>query len=448
MKTLYVQLTSSSVPKENVELEVLNCVQNESFCNLLGYELVNGIRIDGTLCQKYIKPKDLLLDFATVNKEVYQSILYQWESIQCHLLDTMPEPHEICKIVIPQEFIEWLCNYSSNGHSQEYKVYTYRQVGEKLMRNNNVRLSANELYNELIKPIEMRIQSCVYKYRGKLDRFVFSEGGIKSSSRIVKMINEMDNNAVFYRLFQWQQENQEYLDFDNYSCSNQEFTVNGVTFTMVYVKAGSFYMGSDETDNERPIHLVMLSRDYYIGRFPVTQELWRAVMGTEASCYFKGDRLPVESVTWDECQVFTRRLSELTGEDFRLPTEAQWEYAARGGIKSRGYKYSGSDNLDEVAWYEGNSEHKTHEVGMKRLNELGIYDMSGNVWEWCNDKYRSSYISSDPVVDPKGCCDGSCRVYRGGSWNFNAKKCRSAERDFFTPNYRNNSLGFRLAMYL
>lgn len=447
MKTLYVLLTSSSVPKENVELEVLNCVQNESFCNLLGYELVNGIRIDGILCQKYIKPKDLLLDFATVNKEVYQSILYQWESIQCHLLDTMPEPYEICKIVIPQEFIEWLCNYSSNGHSQEYKVYTYRQVGEKLMRNNNVRLSANELYNELIKPIEMRIQSCVYKYRGMLDRFVFSEGGIKSSSRIVKMINEMDKNAVFYRLFQWQQENQEYLDFDNYSCSNQEFTVNGVTFTMVYVKAGSFYMGSDETDNERPIHLVMLSRDYYIGRFPVTQELWRAVMGTEAFCYFKGDRLPVESVTWDECQVFTRRLSELTGEDFRLPTEAQWEYAARGGIKSRGYKYSGSDNLDEVAWYEGNSEHKTHEVGMKRLNELGIYDMSGNVWEWCNDKYRSSYISSDPVVDPKGCCDGSCRVYRGGSWNFNAKKCRSAERDFFTPNYRNNSLGFRLAMY-
>lgn len=448
MKTLYVQITSSPVPEENVKLEVLNCVQSDSLCNLLGYELVNGVRINGIPCQKYIKPKDLLFDFSAVNKEVYQSILYQWESIQSHLLDKMPESHEICKIVMPQEFIEWLCSYSCTGRLQESKVYTYHQVGERLMKNNTVKLSASELYNELIKPIEVRLKSYVYKYKGTLDRFVFSEGGIKSSFRIVKMVNEMDKNAVFYRLFQWQQENQVDWALDNHYSSNQEFTVNGVTFTMVYVKAGSFYMGSDEIDNERPVHLVMLSRDYYIGRFPVTQELWRAVMGTDASCYFKGDKLPVESVTWDECQMFAHRLSELTGEDFRLPTEAQWEYAARGGIKSRGYKYAGSDNLDDVAWYEGNSEYTTHEVGTKQLNELGIYDMSGNVWEWCNDKYRSSYMSSDPVIDPKGCSDGSCRVYRGGGWSFGAKKCRSAERDFFTPNYRNNNLGFRLALYL
>ena len=183
------------------------------------------------------------------------------------------------------------------------------------------------------------------------------------------------------------------------------FTVNGVTFTMIAVEGGTFQMGatseqgSDAESDEKPVHSVTLS-DYCIGETEVTQELWEAVMGSNPSGFSGYPQRPVEKVSWNDCQEFITKLNQLTGKNFRLPTEAEWEYAARGGNKSQGYKYSGSNTIDNVAWYYSNSASRTHDVKTKSPNELGIYDMSGNVWEWCYDWYGS--YSSGSQTNPTG----------------------------------------------
>ena len=212
---------------------------------------------------------------------------------------------------------------------------------------------------------------------------------------------------------------------------------------MVKVEGGTFRMGSTKYDDEKPVHSVRLS-DYSIGKCEVTQEEWIAVMGNNPS-YYKGDNKPVEQVSWNDCQEFIKKLNELTGLQFRLPTEAEWEYAARAGNKSQGYKYSGSNTIGNVAWYRKNSEKNTHQVGTKAPNELGIYDMTGNVCEWCNDWYNSSYYSSSPATNPTGPTTGSYRVKRGGSWLSSAQDCRVSYRSIDYPDYRDNGIGFRLA---
>ena len=223
---------------------------------------------------------------------------------------------------------------------------------------------------------------------------------------------------------------------------------DGVSIDMVKVEAGTFMMGAtsemkDPYDHEKPVHQVTLTNDYYMGKYEVTQALWEAVMGSNPS-YFKGDNLPVEEVSWNDCQEFISKLNSMTGRKFRLPTEAEWEYAARGGKKSRSYQYSGSSNISDVAWYDGNSGSKTHPVGTKQANELGIYDMSGNVCEWCSDWY-SSYSSSSQT-NPTGSVSGSSRVYRNASWSGDARGCRLSCRIYITPDFRNNFLGLRLAL--
>lgn len=240
------------------------------------------------------------------------------------------------------------------------------------------------------------------------------------------------------------------------------FTVNGVSFEMVAVKGGTFWMGAQNMDpfvanydieaesNEKPSHSVTLG-DYYIGRYEVTQELWEAVMGSNPS-EFKGSVNPVEWVSWDDCQEFIKELNKLTGKTFRLPTEAEWEYAARGGSKSKGYKYSGSNDINSVAWYY--EKHRavawycdnsgTHPVGGKTPNELGLYDMTGNVWEWCQDMYGS--YSDDAQTNPQGPSSGSYRVLRGGGWSGHARVCRVSYRGSYTPDYRRYDFGLRLAI--
>ena len=228
----------------------------------------------------------------------------------------------------------------------------------------------------------------------------------------------------------------------------QTFTVNGVSFNMMLVKAGTFTMGAtpeqqDPNRGEKPAHRVTLTHDYYMGETEVTQALWYAVMGSNPS-YVKGDHLPVEKVSWYDCQEFVGRLSELTGRVFRLPTEAEWEFAARGGNNSRGYQYAGSNNLDEVAWY---CDNRTQHVKSKRPNELGLYDMSGNVFEWCQD-WEGDYCS-ESQTDPTGpgpAADASRRMARGGSFCDGAWYCRVACRVDYSPNDHNFRYGLRLAL--
>ena len=224
-------------------------------------------------------------------------------------------------------------------------------------------------------------------------------------------------------------------------------TVNGVSFNMIKVDGGTFTMGAtSEQQNpypdENPTHQVTLS-SYYIGETEVTQALWKAVMGKNPS-KFKGDNLPVERVLWKDCQKFIEKLNSITGKRFRLPTEAEWEFAARGGNKSNLTQYSGGGNIDDVAWYDGNSGKKTHPVKKKKANELGIYDMSGNVWEWCQDWWGS--YGSSAQTNPKGPDSGSFRVLRGGSWFNNASYCRLSIHIGVSPRFRGDAIGFRLAL--
>ncbi|MBR7029514.1 MAG: formylglycine-generating enzyme family protein [Bacteroidaceae bacterium] len=240
---------------------------------------------------------------------------------------------------------------------------------------------------------------------------------------------------------------------DSYADSTADMSLQEM-LEMVEVEGGTFTMGatseqgSDAYDDEKPTHQVTLST-FFIGKYEVTQALWQEIMGSNPSD-FKGDLLPVEQVSWDDCQEFLRKLNArkaefgiTDGRTFRLPTEAEWEYAARGGKLSKGFKYSGSNNIGDVAWCDENSGNKTHPVGTKQANELGIYDMSGNVWEWCQDWFGD--YSSGAQTNPQGPASGSSRVFRGGSWYYFALG-RVSNRRSLTPDIRFNFLGLRLVL--
>jgi len=231
---------------------------------------------------------------------------------------------------------------------------------------------------------------------------------------------------------------------------------------MVKVTGGTFRMGSNWNSDEQPIHSVTVD-SFWMGKFEVTQKVWKSVMGTNPS-NFKGEDLPVENVSWYDTVKFCNKLSERDGFEpvytingtqvtcdftkngYRLPTEAEWEYAARGGNQSRGYTYAGSNSAGTVAWYWDNSGKKTHPVGTKQPNELGLYDMSGNVWEWCWDWYDKKYYAQSPSKNPKGPSSGAQRVRRGGSWDLLAEDIRSAYRNHSAPSYSNiYGFGFRLS---
>jgi formylglycine-generating enzyme required for sulfatase activity len=211
---------------------------------------------------------------------------------------------------------------------------------------------------------------------------------------------------------------------------------------MVFVEGGEFIMGDAEFEDAPP-HKVTVS-SFYIGKYPVTQAQWEAVMGNNPSEFKNCENCPVENVSWYDCQEFIQKLNAKTGKTYRLPTEAEWEYAARGGKRSKGYKYAGSNEIEAVAWYYKNNENKTHPVGQKSPNELGIYDMSGNVWEWCNDWYGDYRLNEAYAKNPQGPDSGTCRVLRGGSWGSGAGGCLVADRDSGRPDGWGDNLGFRL----
>jgi formylglycine-generating enzyme required for sulfatase activity len=265
---------------------------------------------------------------------------------------------------------------------------------------------------------------------------------------------------------------------------------NGSSFDLLYVEGGHFQMGSTDEEayeDEQPVHEVQVSA-FYFGQFPVTQALWLAVMGGENPAYFPADKRPVESVSWYDVLVFCNQLSVLAGytpryysdeafqqvfgqteagfslpeEDvdftvyfrpgvigYRLPSEAEWEYAARGGNLSENYRYAGGNDLDKLGWYDDNSHGETKEVGLKLPNELGLYDLSGNVYEWCEDHRHENYEGAPDNGSPwlNEIQQNSSRVFRGGSWNDYAQGCRSTYRYNYHPALRILNVGFRVVLF-
>jgi sulfatase modifying factor 1 len=224
-------------------------------------------------------------------------------------------------------------------------------------------------------------------------------------------------------------------------------------YPLVAVEGGCFMMGCDperdgECEEDEILHQVCLS-DFMIGKYEVTQAQWEAIMGENPSAFQDPacPDCPVEKVSWEDIEIFLKKLKEKTGLNYRLPTEAEWEYAARGGNKSQHYKYAGTTNdLDSVAWYRDISGSKTHPVGQKAPNELGIYDMSGNVFEWCADAY-TSYAASPQQNPTQPGLAGAFRCLRGGSWDYDGNYCRAANRIFNNPDYRYSSgSGLRLVL--
>lgn len=240
------------------------------------------------------------------------------------------------------------------------------------------------------------------------------------------------------------------------------YTPDSFVHEMVQIEGGNFQMGSEDGKiNEKPVHSVTVS-SFFIGRYPVTQKEWMVIMESNPS-HFKGDNKPIENVSWYEAVEFCNKLSEKEGfipvyaingtnvscnwqaNGYRLPTEAEWEYAARGGNQSKGYTYSGSKNLNEVGWYNNNSDSETKNIGFKSPNQLGVYDMSGNVAEWCWDWYEEYNCSS---LNPHGASEGHCRVIRGGNYSSYDFYCRITRRSSSSPNNRSDVIGIRLAMTL
>jgi len=228
--------------------------------------------------------------------------------------------------------------------------------------------------------------------------------------------------------------------------AKQKKCLNEIASNMLLVTGGSFKMGNAKgAPSENPVHTVRL-KNFYISKFEVTQDQWETVMGNDPGYFKNCPPCPVENISWDDAIRFVKRLNELTGKHYRLPTEAEWEYAAKGGNETAHRQYSGSNILNDVAWYNGNSGRKTHPIGTKMPNELGIYDMTGNVWEWCNDWYGETYYASSPADNPQGPAKGELHVLRGGSWFDFDLECRTTYRFRPLKDYRKYIIGFRLAM--
>jgi formylglycine-generating enzyme required for sulfatase activity len=216
-------------------------------------------------------------------------------------------------------------------------------------------------------------------------------------------------------------------------------------FEMIYVQAGTFKMGNDtgEKKMDKPAHDVELE-EFWISKFEVTQSQWKEIMGENPSSFQGCEQCPVENVSYDDIQLFITKINEKTGYTHRLPTEAEWEYAARGANLSKGFKFSGSNNINEVGWYWDAAGQKTHPVGQKKSNELGIFDMTGNVAEWCSDWYEDNYYTQSPKKNPKGLETGVLKAVRGGSWEMDSKRSIVWHRNNNIPISRNEAIGFRL----
>ncbi len=442
-KSLCIQIDNNSLPEGcGEDVEVLDCRCINDFCSLVGDALVGDLKDEnGKPFYRLINPVGkLLMDFKTVDEKAFDSIIDNWYDILGNLLHKGMQEDDIV-IKFPQQYVDWLL-HNDNPY--------YEQVGKELQRQNGkITLSTEAIDDDIIASINYKVS---HKLQEKKDDFsfaVFSNPIIRNSSFVVKRVRL--EGIEFMRYDSWNgisvnEKSPQLANVLKNLESNDIFTINGISFKMIRVEGGTFTMGAignEGSDYEKPAHYVTLS-SYYIAETEVTQALWQAVMGSNPS-YFKGDNCPVECVSWADCQMFIGKLQMLTGKNFRLPTEAEWEFAARGGIKNMGYKFSGSNNLDAVAWYKGNSWNKTHPVKQKLPNELGIYDMSGNVLEWCQDcagKYNSS-----TQTNPTGPSSAAYYIRRGGAYIFDGGLSFGVSwRDSGWPSSRDSYVGFRLAL--
>ena len=419
-----------------------------------------------------IDSEDLLPNDNYLNKWVHVAITYSKSKKQARLY--------VNGVLVKQKHVMTDIDYTQmNGKD----LYLGQFLGSSMMNPMNGAIDEVRIYNRYLGPTEIHNISVQFKKDlrvrlsasevvmnvGDVVRVDIINGGgdysvgsnpevvdfqLAGESIILTGMSEGSTNVTFIDL-----ESDTYILLPvTVTKAIKNYTVNGVTFTMIPVPGGTFTMGataeqgSDAAANEKPAHQVTLS-NYLIGQTEVTQALWQAVMGSNPS-YFTGNlSCPVEQVSWQDCQEFISRLNALTGESFRLPTEAEWEYAARGDGVSVHYKYAGGNNISEVAWWGcgydedsplGNSAFTTHPVGLKKPNELGLYDMSGNVYEWCYDWYAS--YSSAAQTNPTGPASGTNRVTRGGGWGYGDVNCRVSHRMSSSPTYRHPCQGLRLAL--
>ena len=364
------------------------------------------------------------------------------------------------KCLMKDEIVE---KYNSDAGSMETNLNGYLTIFSEKAKQQKVSVEILNLSNTSTKNIT--IATAILKYSGGIsittatDFWIFNHkiGYIVTNDQErYKLKNDIADNLTDDSTESNTTNAQKYSE-QNILINNTEkhkiITVSGVSFKMIYIPSGTFQMGATEEqskyafNDENPVHSVTL-RDYYIGETEVTQELWQAVMENNPSIK-KGEKYPVDNVTWNECQEFIKKLNQETGLLFRLPTEAEWEYAARGGNKSHDFIYSGSNKPDDIAVYKTNENDHTsfgmQNVKSKKPNELGLYDMSGNVWEWCEDKV--GYYSPNSIANPIFLESGSSeRIMRGGSWKFGAKECRVSYRGNYYPSTHRDDNGVRLVM--
>lgn len=365
---------------------------------------------------------------------------------------------EACKSGKEFDFIAYLDN--------DRNVKFRKQAEEKIeeFEKKTSKISAQELKKEPIVEIKLPvIQKQEKNLKEKLLELIDSADisslfelldKEKISNPVLSQLrNEFISGKYFFDFYDRLEVFVNSLDFKETASNHQNLTIpltDKINLEMVYVEGGTFEMGYKEgrdgkdeyMGSAKPLHQVSLD-SFYIGKFQITQEQYFAISGENPSNY-KGDKRPVETISWTETQEFIKKLNEKTGKNFRLPIEAEWEYAARGGNQSKGFMYAGSNNIDEVAWYSENSGSETHEVGLKKPNELGIYDMSGNVWEWCEDYWDEKFYEKSAGAKNPMNNIGSTRVRRGGSWVSYAVYSRVANRDNGYPSASTYRLGFRL----
>ena len=336
-----------------------------------------------------------------------------------------------------------LASYTKDQIQNEFKVF--KLEAKKNEEQYNALRKSNEAAERKIDKLQKEInRNKDQEEKNRNDRSVLEKSKQEAQQEIENLREKIDSLEAELEKLRTSSESKEMIS------QIETITIPGtdVSFNMVHVEGGTFMMGADDIDNyayvdEKPVHQVTLS-DFYIGETQVTQALWQAVMGNNPS-YFKGDlNLPVEMVSWNDCKNFIRKLNELTGKKFRLPTEAQWEFAARGGNKTNGFLCSGGNDIDDLAWYDRNSDNKTHPVGKNLPNELGLYDMIGNVMEWCKDWFE--YYEKGIQSNPEGPFLGSRRVTRGCGWDGEAKYCRVSCRFRHYPEFKDRYIGLRLAL--